>query len=122
LKRLLKHFDYAGVVTIEFFVKQGRLIANEMAPRVHNSGHWTIDGATASQFEQHIRAVAGWPLARPRRLGQVEMINLIGDEVDDWQNYLAEPGTSVHIYGKGDARPGRKMGHVTRVRFPDPLD
>jgi 5-(carboxyamino)imidazole ribonucleotide synthase len=120
--KIASALDYVGVLAVEMFVVDDggkrRLLVNEIAPRVHNSGHWTIDGATASQFEQHIRAVAGWPLAKPRRLGRVEMINLIGDEVNDWQNYLAEPGASLHIYGKGEPRPGRKMGHVTRV-LPD---
>jgi 5-(carboxyamino)imidazole ribonucleotide synthase len=85
---------------------------------VHNSGHWTLDGATVSQFEQHIRAVAGWPLAKPIRLGRkVEMINLIGAEIHETTHWLTVPGASVHLYGKTDARAGRKMGHVTRV-FP----
>jgi 5-(carboxyamino)imidazole ribonucleotide synthase len=111
--------DYVGVLAVEMFVVdeggKRRLLVNEIAPRVHNSGHWTLDGATASQFEQHIRAVAGWPLAKPLRLGRIEMINLIGDEMNGWAKYLAEPGACVHLYGKGEARPGRKMGHVTRV-------
>jgi 5-(carboxyamino)imidazole ribonucleotide synthase len=115
--------DYVGVLAVEMFVVDDggklRLLVNEIAPRVHNSGHWTIDGATASQFEQHIRAVAGWPLAKPRRLGRVEMLNLIGDEVNDWQKFLAEPGACLHIYGKGEPRPGRKMGHVTYVTPDD---
>ncbi|MES1265084.1 MAG: ATP-grasp domain-containing protein, partial [Variovorax sp.] len=88
---------------------------NEIAPRVHNSGHWTIDGCNVSQFEQHVRAVAGWPLAKPHRLGAIEMTNLIGDEIENWKKYLAAPNTAVHIYGKSESRPGRKMGHVTRV-------
>jgi 5-(carboxyamino)imidazole ribonucleotide synthase len=92
------------------------VLVNEVAPRVHNSGHWTIDGCTVSQFEQHIRAVAGWPLAEPVRLGRVEMTNLIGAEADDYARYLTLPGASLHLYGKGEARPGRKMGHVTRVQ------
>jgi 5-(carboxyamino)imidazole ribonucleotide synthase len=91
------------------------VLVNEIAPRVHNSGHWTIDGASVSQFEQHIRAVAGWPLAKPKRLGRAEMINLIGDEVNEAPRWLTVPGAAVHVYGKGDPRPGRKMGHVTRV-------
>jgi 5-(carboxyamino)imidazole ribonucleotide synthase len=102
-----------------FVVKvKGRqaLMVNEIAPRVHNSGHWTLDGASVSQFEQHIRAVAGWPLAKPLRLGRkVQMTNLIGDEVHDLEPWLALPGTSLHLYGKTEARAGRKMGHVTRV-------
>lgn len=121
--RIAEALGYVGVLAVEMFVieeaRKLRLLVNEIAPRVHNSGHWTIDGASASQFEQHIRAISGWPLAKPRRLGRVEMINLIGDEVNDWRKYVAEPGACVHLYGKGEARPGRKMGHVTRV-LPDP--
>ena len=117
--RIAKAFDYVGVLAVEMFeVRKGRsrtLMVNEIAPRVHNSGHWTIDGATVSQFEQHIRAVAGWPLAKPVRLGKVEMINLIGDEVNDAAQWLTVPGASVHVYGKGTPSPGRKMGHVTKV-------
>ncbi len=118
--RIAKAFDYVGVLAVEMFVvRDGRkqtVLVNEIAPRVHNSGHWTIDGATVSQFEQHIRAVAGWPLAKPMRLAKrVEMINLIGAEVNDAAQWLTVPGASVHLYGKGAARPGRKMGHVTRV-------
>ena len=118
--RIAKAFDYVGVFAVEMFVvktgKKQAVLVNEIAPRVHNSGHWTIDGATVSQFEQHIRAVAGWPLAKPIRLGRkVEMTNLIGAEVNETQAWLTVPGASVHLYGKTDARPGRKMGHVTRV-------
>ena len=118
--RIAKAFDYVGVLAVEMFVVKDKgkqaVLVNEIAPRVHNSGHWTIDGATVSQFEQHIRAVAGWPLAKPLRLGRkVEMINLIGDEVNEAAHWLTVPGASVHLYGKTDARPGRKMGHVTRV-------
>ncbi len=121
--KIAEALDYVGVLAVEMFVVEEngklRLLVNEIAPRVHNSGHWTMDGATASQFEQHIRAVAGWPLAKPRRLGLVEMTNLIGSEANDWQKLAAEPGACVHLYGKGEARPGRKMGHVTRVT-PEP--
>ncbi|MEX2128905.1 MAG: 5-(carboxyamino)imidazole ribonucleotide synthase [Xanthobacteraceae bacterium] len=120
--KIAEALNYVGVLAVEMFVLdeggQRRLLVNEIAPRVHNSGHWTIDGATASQFEQHIRAVAGWPLARPRRLGRIEMINLVGSEVNEWPKFLAEPGSCLHLYGKGEPRPGRKMGHVTRV-MPD---
>ena len=119
-KKIAAELAYVGVLAVEMFVVkkdgQDQLLVNEIAPRVHNSGHWTIDGATASQFEQHIRAIAGWPLAKPRRLGKVEMTNLIGDEIDNWKKLLAEPGAALHIYGKREARPGRKMGHVTRVK------
>jgi len=110
-------FGYVGVLAVEMFVLNNGtdLLVNEIAPRVHNSGHWTLDGASVSQFEQHIRAVAGWPLAQPVRRGRVEMINLIGDEVADYRSWLEVPGAAVHLYGKTAVRPGRKMGHVTRV-------
>jgi 5-(carboxyamino)imidazole ribonucleotide synthase len=118
--RIAKAFDYVGVLAVEMFVvrsgKKQHVLVNEVAPRVHNSGHWTMDGATVSQFEQHIRAVAGWPLAKPIRLGKrVEMINLIGAEVNEAAHWLTVPDASLHLYGKKDARPGRKMGHVTKV-------
>jgi 5-(carboxyamino)imidazole ribonucleotide synthase len=118
--RIAKAFDYVGVLAVEMFVvRKGRrrtVLVNEIAPRVHNSGHWTIDGATVSQFEQHVRAIAGWPLARPLLLGRrAEMVNLIGAEVNEAAKWLTVPGTSVHVYGKGEASPRRKMGHVTRV-------
>src|SRR5207248_7230272 len=112
-------FDYVGVLAVEMFVvKDGAghaVLVNEIAPRVHNSGHWTIDGATVSQFEQHIRAVAGWPLAKPLRHGRIEMVNLIGSEVEDYAKWLTIPGAFVHLYGKSAVREGRKMGHVTKV-------
>ena len=117
--RIAQAFDYVGVLAVELFVmpegSAAPLLVNEIAPRVHNSGHWTIDGASVSQFEQHIRAVAGWPLATPVRHGRVEMINLIGAEVDDYVKWLKMPGARVHLYGKTAVRPGRKMGHVTRI-------
>jgi 5-(carboxyamino)imidazole ribonucleotide synthase len=91
------------------------LLVNEIAPRVHNSGHWTIDGCVVSQFEQHIRAVAGWPLGDPSRHSDAVMTNLLGDEIDAWRAAAAEPNSALHHYGKGEARPGRKMGHVTRL-------
>ena len=118
-EKIAAAFNYVGVLAVEMFVvTEGSgpaVLVNEIAPRVHNSGHWTIDGATVSQFEQHIRAVAGWPLAKPVLLGDVEMTNLIGPEVNDYAQYLGQPGVSLHLYGKSEAPPGRKMGHVTRV-------
>ena len=110
-------FNYVGVLAVEMFVlpERGGVLVNEIAPRVHNSGHWTLDGATVSQFEQHIRAVAGWPLVKPLRHGKVEMINLLGSEVEDFTKWLTVEGASLHLYGKATVRPGRKMGHVTRV-------
>jgi 5-(carboxyamino)imidazole ribonucleotide synthase len=111
--------NYVGTLAVELFVVEDggdeRLLVNEIAPRVHNSGHWTIDGASVSQFEQHVRAVAGWPLGKPVRRGRIEMINLIGAEIDDYAKWLEVPNAYLHVYGKPGARPGRKMGHVTRV-------
>jgi 5-(carboxyamino)imidazole ribonucleotide synthase len=114
---IAQKFNYVGVLAVEMFVLSGgaELLVNEIAPRVHNSGHWTLDGASVSQFEQHIRAVAGWPLGKPIRRGRVEMTNLIGSEVEDYRRWLAVPGAALHLYGKTTVRPGRKMGHVTRV-------
>jgi 5-(carboxyamino)imidazole ribonucleotide synthase len=121
-QKIASALDYVGVLAVEMFVVQraGRteLLVNEIAPRVHNSGHWTLDGATISQFEQHIRAIAGWPLAKPVRHGQVTMTNLIGADVADYERWLTVPGATVHLYGKGAPRPGRKMGHVTQVAIP----
>ena len=110
-----------GVFAVELFLLRDgsgeKLIVNEIAPRVHNSGHWTIEGAETSQFEQHIRAIAGWPLGSTQRAGtSVTMQNLIGDEIENWYAVLAEPGAHLHVYGKSEHRPGRKMGHVTRVK------
>ena len=114
---VLEAFDYVGVLTIEFFVMgDGRLIANEMAPRVHNSGHWSIEGALTSQFEQHIRAVAGWPLGPTTRIADIEMQNLIGEDASRWPELAADPTARLHLYGKRDTRAGRKMGHVTKLR------
>jgi 5-(carboxyamino)imidazole ribonucleotide synthase len=114
---------YVGVLAVELFVVPDgggdAVLVNEIAPRVHNSGHWTLDACSVSQFEQHIRAVAGWPLAKPIRHGRVEMINLIGDDVLAYRDWLAEPNAALHLYGKDGIRPGRKMGHVTRVWFED---
>ena len=97
------------------------LVVNEIAPRVHNSGHWTLDGAQTSQFEQHVRAIAGWPLGAPTRRGRVEMHNLIGEDAEEWRDILAQPDLCLHLYGKLEIRPDRKMGHVTRV-FPETPD
>ena len=118
-RRIADALDYVGVLAVEMFVvvRDGReaVIVNEIAPRVHNSGHWTLDGAVISQFEQHIRAICGWPLGSSRRHGRVEMRNLIGDEATDWRALAASDGASVHLYGKAESRAGRKMGHVTRI-------
>jgi 5-(carboxyamino)imidazole ribonucleotide synthase len=115
--RIAEALGHIGVLTVEFFASNSGPVVNEIAPRVHNSGHWTIEGAVTSQFEQHIRAICDLPagLTGLTRGGAV-MDNLIGDEIEQWPELLAERGAHVHIYGKGEARPGRKMGHVTRVR------
>jgi len=133
-RAIVDSLDYSGVIAVEMFVvgETGgasdaylELCVNEIAPRVHNSGHWTLEGAVTSQFEQHIRAIAGWPLGAANRPGaqkseHVEMENLIGEDVLVWAKILGEPGASLHLYGKAEARPGRKMGHVTRI-IPGPV-
>jgi 5-(carboxyamino)imidazole ribonucleotide synthase len=121
--QVLEALEYVGVLAVEMFVVRDRhggegLIVNEVAPRVHNSGHWTIEGAQTSQFEQHIRAIAGWPLGVPDRRGRAEMHNLIGEDAEEWRDILAQPDLSLHLYGKLEIRPDRKMGHVTRI-FPE---
>ena len=114
--RIAEALGHVGVLTVEFFAASGGPVVNEIAPRVHNSGHWTIEGAVTSQFEQHIRAICGLPPGLTGRTrGGAIMENLIGDEVERWPELVARRGAHVHIYGKGDARPGRKMGHVTTV-------
>jgi 5-(carboxyamino)imidazole ribonucleotide synthase len=115
--RIAEALDHVGVLTVEFFASAEGPLVNEIAPRVHNSGHWTIEGAGTSQFEQHIRAICDLPPGSTDLVGSgAVMDNLIGDDVDGWPELVAEPGAHVHIYGKGEARPGRKMGHVTRVK------
>lgn len=113
--RIVNALDYVGVMGVELFVTREGLIVNEIAPRVHNSGHWTQAGCAVDQFEQHIRAVAGLPLGDGQRYADVEMENLIGDDMDRVPELLRRPRIQVHLYGKGEARPGRKMGHVNRV-------
>jgi 5-(carboxyamino)imidazole ribonucleotide synthase len=123
-ERIANALNYVGVLAVEMFVVQGdgeaKVLVNEIAPRVHNSGHWTLDGASISQFEQHIRAIAGWPLGKPVRHGPVTMTNLIGEDIDSYEQWLSVPGATVHLYGKGAPRPGRKMGHVTQVGLVPP--
>ena len=114
--RIAASLGHVGVLTAEFFAAADGPLVNEIAPRVHNSGHWTIEGARTSQFEQHIRAICGLPPGSPELSGAAAtMDNLIGPDVLRWRELFAEPGAHVHLYGKGEARPGRKMGHVTRV-------
>lgn len=117
VRRLLDALDYVGVVGLEFFVlADGTLLANEMAPRVHNSGHWTEAACTVSQFENHIRAVCGLPLGPATRHSDCIMENLIGNDVEKLPAFLREPETLIHLYGKAEIRDGRKMGHVTRLQ------
>jgi 5-(carboxyamino)imidazole ribonucleotide synthase len=114
--QVLGRLDYVGVIGIELFeLKDGRVLVNEFAPRVHNTGHWTVDGCEVDQFEQHVRAIAGWPLGPTHPFARVEMQNLLGDEVNAWPTLAAEPQARVWLYGKGEPRPGRKMGHVNRL-------
>ncbi len=117
-RQIADALDYVGVAAFEFFAGEDGPIFNEMAPRVHNSGHWTIEGAVTSQFENHIRAICGLPLGDTRLAAtRVEMRNVIGDAAEDWAAILSDPANHLHLYGKAAARPGRKMGHVTRLIF-----
>ncbi len=118
--KLLNALDYVGVIGVELFVTPDGLIVNEFAPRVHNSGHWTQNGCTVDQFEQHIRAVAGWPLGDGSRHCDVEMLNLIGDDVLEVDKIAADGRSALHLYGKSEIKPGRKMGHVNRVLAAQP--
>lgn len=114
--RIAEALGHIGVLTVEFFACDDGPLVNEIAPRVHNSGHWTIEGAATSQFEQHVRAICGLPLGSTAlRSDAITMDNLIGPDADRWPDLIAEPGAALHLYGKGEARPGRKMGHVTRL-------
>ena len=114
--KVAEALDYVGVLTLEFFATENGPVFNEMAPRVHNSGHWTIEGAITSQFENHVRAICGLPLGDTSLAAKgVVMNNLIGDEVHDWAQILSDPANHLHLYGKAAARPGRKMGHVMRL-------
>lgn len=113
--RILNALDYVGVMGVELFVTDTGLLVNEIAPRVHNSGHWTQNGCAVDQFEQHIRAVAGWPLGDGARIADVQMTNLIGDDVDDIPQIAQQQDVAIHLYGKAEARPGRKMGHINHV-------
>lgn len=116
-ERIANGLDHIGVLAVEFFLEaDGRLRVNEVAPRVHNSGHWTQDAGPVSQFAQHIRAVAGWPLVPPEGPAHpVVMLNLIGDDATDWRALAAQPTARLHLYGKRAHRPGRKMGHLTLI-------
>ena len=113
--KILNHLKYVGVMGVELFVTPQGLIVNEIAPRVHNSGHWTQDGCAVDQFEQHIRAVAGWPLGDGQRHSDVVMENLIGDDMDRVPEIAKERDAALHLYGKAETKPGRKMGHVNRI-------
>lgn len=115
--KAVQALDVVGLLALEMFVqKDGSVLCNEMAPRPHNSGHWTMDACGTDQFEQHIRAVAGLPLVDPCRLADATTVNVIGDDVNHLEKYLADPNAHVHLYGKKSPRPGRKMGHVNLLR------
>jgi 5-(carboxyamino)imidazole ribonucleotide synthase len=115
-KKITEAMNYIGVIAVEFFVTQDNVVyANEIAPRVHNSGHWTLDGCYISQFEQHIRAICGWKLGSMLHHSNAKMTNLIGDDIYNWQNYANLPNAQLHLYGKSEVRLGRKMGHVTEL-------
>ncbi len=114
-QRMAEALDYVGVMGVEFFVGDDVLYVNEIAPRVHNSGHWTQTACVVSQFEQHMRAVAGWPLGSTRRHSDAVMTNVLGDESHDWAALAGEAGAAIHLYGKAEAREGRKMGHINRI-------
>lgn len=113
--KILNALDYIGVLGVELFVTPSGLIVNEIAPRVHNSGHWTQNGCAVDQFEQHIRAVAGWPLGNGTRYCDVTMENLIGADIDSVGDLAKEPNCALHLYGKTETKPGRKMGHINRI-------
>ena len=113
---ILNKLNYIGVMGVEIFVTPQGLIVNEIAPRVHNSGHWTQNACAVDQFEQHIRAVAGWPLGDGQRFADVVMENLIGEDMDRVPELATEPGTALHLYGKAQIKPGRKMGHINRIK------
>jgi len=115
-EEIARQLEFVGAMCVEFFeCGDQTLLVNEIAPRVHNSGHWTLDACLVSQFENHMRAVAGWPLGGTDRHSNAEMLNLIGDEVAQWGNWAADQQTAVHLYGKEEVRAGRKMGHITRL-------
>ncbi|WP_439514658.1 5-(carboxyamino)imidazole ribonucleotide synthase [Oceanibaculum nanhaiense] len=115
-RKMAEALDLVGLLAVELFVTgDGRVLMNEIAPRPHNSGHWTMDACVTSQFEQQIRAVCGLPLGSVERYGDAEMKNLIGDEANGWLDILRDPTARLHLYGKAEARPGRKMGHVNRI-------
>ncbi len=113
--KILNELEYVGVMGVELFVTKQGLVVNEIAPRVHNSGHWTQNGCVIDQFEQHIRAVVGWPLGDGKRHSNVEMLNLIGDDVDRIPEFAKDGSVAVHMYGKADVKKGRKMGHVNKI-------
>lgn len=119
-QKMAEALDYVGVMGTEFFVGKDALYVNEIAPRVHNSGHWTMDACVVSQFEQHMRAVAGWPLGSPDRHSDVVMQNLLGDEAKEWAKLASQPQTGLHLYGKAEAGPGRKMGHFNILKPRQP--
>lgn len=121
-RSLVEGLDYVGVMGVELFeMADGALWVNEIAPRVHNTGHWTLDACEVDQFEQHIRAIAGWPLGKAKPFAAAEMVNLLGSDADAWEKLAADPGARLWLYGKSGAAQGRKMGHVNRLTGPFPV-
>ncbi|MEM6603345.1 MAG: 5-(carboxyamino)imidazole ribonucleotide synthase [Pseudomonadota bacterium] len=115
-KLIAEKLNYVGVIVVEYFLtKDQKILVNEIAPRVHNSGHWTIDACVFDQFEQHIRAICGWPVGCFDRHSNAKMLNLLGDDVSEWHDLVSNPNTTLHIYGKSEMRAGRKMGHATTL-------
>lgn len=115
-QKIADSLGYVGVLAVEYFIdEKGNILANEIAPRVHNSGHWTIDGCVFDQFEQHVRAICGWTLGHFKRHSNAVMTNLLGNDIEKWQDIIADGNTVLHLYGKSEVRAGRKMGHATTL-------
>jgi 5-(carboxyamino)imidazole ribonucleotide synthase len=118
-QKIAAGMNLVGLLAVEMFVTaEGRVLVNEMAPRPHNSGHWTMDACVTGQFEQSIRAICGLPLGSTERLADAEMLNLIGDDIHLWQQYIHQPNAKIHLYGKTEIKPGRKLGHINLLHFP----
>ncbi|MGI9437322.1 MAG: ATP-grasp domain-containing protein, partial [Geminicoccaceae bacterium] len=118
-ERIARGLDLVGLLAVEMFQREdGRLLVNELAPRPHNSGHWTIDACMVSQFEQTVRAITGLPLGSPERFADAEMDNLLGEAANAWPDLIRKPNARLHLYGKTPIRQGRKQGHITTIRRP----
>ena len=115
-RKIISNLDHVGVLTVEFFKTKENILVNEIAPRVHNSGHWTIEGCSSSQFKVHMQAVSGVKIIQPKLLNECHMINLIGNEINDWINKKSDSEMSIHLYHKNEIKNGRKMGHLTYIK------